>query len=70
MLKEPDLGIESQYLTSITQCLTQEEHSFEIMNGGLKEMRRLRQLAKKILEERIAISRIADQASPSIQIDD
>jgi hypothetical protein len=39
-----------------------------MVNGGLKDMRRLRQLAKKILEERVAISRVAENQIDNLNI--
>jgi hypothetical protein len=45
-LKEPEVGLESNFLYSIEQFLTPEELQEELETGGLKDMKHLKQMAK------------------------
>ena len=60
MLQEPESGEETEYITPFDQCLTPEELVYEADTGGLKDMKSLKRLAKKILEDRVEIRRIND----------
>lgn len=52
-LREPEIGLESVFVYSIDQFLTQEEFQSELETNGLKDMKHLKSLAKMILEDRI-----------------
>lgn len=62
VLQEPESGQETEYITPLQQCLQPEELLQEAESGGLKDMKSLKRLAKKILEDRVEIRRINDNA--------
>ena len=62
VLQEPESGQETEYITPLQQCLTPEELAHEAESGGLKDMKSLKRLAKKILEDRVEIRRINGDA--------
>jgi hypothetical protein len=45
-LKEPEIGLESNFIYSIEQFLTSDELQEELETGGLKDMKHIKQMAK------------------------
>lgn len=58
VLQEPESGQETIYVTPLHQCLTPEELQYEAESGNLRDMRHLKRLTKKFLEDRVHIRRI------------
>lgn len=61
VLIEPESGQEVEFVTPLTQCLTQDELFFD--DARLKDMKQIRKLAKRVLEDRVQISRVQAQAA-------
>lgn len=58
ILSEPATGNqEREYITAISTCLTQDEFHEEYDRGTYREIRGLKRLAKRILEERAELRR-------------
>lgn len=65
VLMEPDTTNEVEFITPLNQCLTEEEMFFD--EQRLKDVRMLRRLAKRVLEDRVQINRIQPEQTQAAQ---
>lgn len=67
VLMEPDSSDEVEFTTPWSQCLNQEEMFYDEQR---RDVRTLRRLAKRVLEDRVHINRIAPEQDNGQQIHD